>query len=137
MAQAIVTWKENYHFEGTANGHTIQMDAMPPGEGYGMGPMTLLLNALGGCTGMDIVDILKKGRHEITGLTVEVTGERADDYPKIYETIDVLYRIHGRNLPVAAVERAIALSEEKYCSVSLMLGKAAKISTRYEIIPEA
>lgn len=137
MAQAIITWKDGMRFEGTAAGHTIQMDAPPPyGEGSGMGPMTLLLAALGGCTGMDIVDILKKSRQEITGLTVEVNGERASDYPKVYETIEVVYRVRGHDLAQAAVERAVALSEEKYCSVSLMLGKTAQISTRIEIIQE-
>lgn len=137
MAEAIVTWVDGMHFEGTAGGHTIQMDAPPPyGDGTGMGPMTMLLAAMGGCTGMDIVDILKKQRQEITELSIRVTGERAADYPKVYETIEVVYTVRGHKLSPEAVERAVRLSEDKYCSVGIMLGKTAKVTTRTEIIEE-
>lgn len=135
MAQAIVNWVDGMHFEATAGGHTLQMDAPPPyGTGTGMGPMTMLLAAMGGCTGMDIVDILKKQRQEITGLSITVTGERAGSYPMVYERIEVVYTVRGHNLSPEAVERAVRLSEEKYCSVGIMLGKTAQVSTRTEIV---
>jgi len=133
-SQAIVTWKENMHFEGTAVGHTIQMDALPPtGQGQGIGPMTMLLVALGGCTGMDIVHIIQKERQSLTGLSVEVVGARAKDYQMVYTDIEVVYRVRGYGLSHDAVKRAVELSEEKYCSVGIMLGKTAKITSRVEI----
>jgi putative redox protein len=132
--QAVVVWQAGNHFEGSAAGHTIVMDSRPPnGTDQGMGPMSLVLVALGGCTGMDIVDILAKERQELTGLRVEISGERAEDDPRVYTQIRMTYRVSGRHLARAAVERAVRLSEEKYCSVGAMLGKTAKIETVIEI----
>jgi putative redox protein len=98
--------------------------------------MELILVAVAGCTGMDIVDILRKKRLDIKGLEVQVTGTRAETYPMIYTELDVVYRVRGKDIPASAVEQAVKLSEEKYCSVGIMIGKAAKINSRYEIIAE-
>ena len=98
--------------------------------------MELILVAVAGCTGMDIVDILRKKRLDIKGLEVKVTGTRADTYPMVYTELDVVYVVRGKDIPASAVEQAVKLSEEKYCSVGIMIGKTAKINSRYEIIAE-
>ena len=95
--------------------------------------MELLLAGVAGCTGMDIVSILEKSRQEMTGFEVVVTGERAKDYPMVFTEIAVEYVIRGRNISEEAVKRAIELSETKYCSASIMMGKTAKITTTYRI----
>ncbi len=132
--QVTVTWQEGMHFEGLASGHTVQMDVPPPnGQNLGVGPMTLVLVALGGCTAMDVVHILQKERQDVTGVTVQVRGEKASDYPMVYTDIEVVYQVRGRDLARPAVEHAVHLSETKYCSVGIMLGKTARFTTRIEI----
>jgi putative redox protein len=98
--------------------------------------MELLLAGLAGCTGMDVADIMRKSRQEITGLQVVVDGERAQDYPMVFTHIRVEYVVRGHHISEDAVRRAIQLSEEKYCSASAMLGKTAKIETSYRIVEE-
>jgi putative redox protein len=135
--QALVTWKEGMHFEGLSNQQTVQMDVQPPnGQGLGVSPMNLVLVALGGCTAMDIVSILQKERQDLTGLSIAITGERAADYPMVYTQIRMIYTVRGRSLKPAAVERAVRLSEEKYCSVGAMLAKSAQIETQIVIEEE-
>lgn len=132
--QAVVNWQEGRHFEGTAQGHTIQIDTLPPnGTDQGMSPMLMLLVALGGCTGMDVVSILQKERQDLTGLSIEVNAERATDYPMVYTKINLIFRVKGHGVTREAVERAVQLSEEKYCSVGLMLSKTAEFVTHIEI----
>ena len=99
-------------------------------------PMELLLIALGGCTGADVVGILEKKRQRVTGYDIEVRGRRRDEHPRIYTSIEVLHRVRGRNIDEKAVADAIHLSESKYCSVSGMLREAATISMQYEITQE-
>jgi putative redox protein len=99
-----------------------------------VGPMGLLLAALGGCTGMDIASILAKKRVDLTGLEVRVSADRTEEYPKVWKDIEVVYIVRGNDIQAKDVERAIALSEEKYCSVSSMLGKAASIKSTYRIL---
>ncbi|MCX7839767.1 MAG: OsmC family protein, partial [Anaerolineae bacterium] len=89
-----------------------------------------------GCTGMDIIEILHKKRLDVKGLEVKVTGTRAETYPMVYTELDVTYIVRGKDIPASAVEQAIKLSEEKYCSVGIMIGKTAKINSRYEIVAE-
>ena len=96
-------------------------------------PMELLLVALGGCTGADIVSILEKKRQRVTGYEIEVRGERRAEHPRIYTSIEVVHRVRGYAIDPKAVQHAIELSETKYCSVSAMLGAAAQITMRYEI----
>ena len=100
------------------------------------GPMELLLLALGACTATDVVSILKKKRQKLESLEVLCSGERAAEPPKVWTKLEVVYRLRGV-LDDAAVKRAIELSEQKYCSVSAMLQKTAKLTWRYEILPPA
>jgi putative redox protein len=99
-----------------------------------VGPMQLLLAALGGCTGMDIVSILKKKRVELADFQVKVSAERAQDYPMVWKDIEVTYLLWGDNLKEKDILQAIELSEQKYCSVGIMLGKAATIKSTYRIL---
>ncbi|MGA9768090.1 MAG: OsmC family protein [Blastocatellia bacterium] len=99
-------------------------------------PMELLLIALGGCTGADVVPILEKKRQRVTAYEIEVRGERRAEHPRIYTSIEVIHRIRGHKVDPKAVAHAIELSETKYCSVSAMLAAAARITTRYEITEE-
>jgi putative redox protein len=96
-------------------------------------PMELLLIALGGCTGADVVSILEKKRQRLTGYDIEVRAERRAENPRIYTRIEVVHRVRGNGIDPRAVEHAVKLSETKYCSVSAMLGASAKVSMRYEI----
>ncbi len=126
-------------------GNGIAFDAVDPAgkilhmdsSDEGFRPMQLLLMGLAGCTGMDMVPILEKKRLDLTGVEVHVEADRAETYPMVYTDIALTYVVRGRNIPAAAVEQAIELSETKYCSASAMLGKVAKITTRYELIDEA
>ena len=136
---ASVRWVDRLVFETqTESGHRGYLDSFPK-EGQtskGPTPMELVLVAVAGCTGMDIVDILRKKRLDIKGLEVQVTGTRAETYPMVYTELDVVYSVRGKDIPASAVEQAVKLSEEKYCSVGAMIGKTAKINSRYEIIAE-
>jgi putative redox protein len=119
-------------FAENAAGGKVQMsnlDGTPA-----VGPMQLLLAALGGCTGMDIISILKKKRVDLTGFQIKVNAERAQNYPMVWKDIEVTYLLWGNNLKEKDVEQAIELSEEKYCSVGIMLGKAATIKSAYHIL---
>ena len=128
--QATVNWIDGKHFEGSTMGHTIQIDApVPIGTDQGMNPMALLLVALGGCTGMDVINILTKERKAVSSLSVEVKGERAPEIPTVYTEIQLTFKIKGHQLPREVVEHAVTLSEEKYCSVGIMLGKTATMKT--------
>lgn len=125
-------WKGELAFLGwNRKGGEVQMgmlDGKP-----GLTPMELLLAGVAGCTGMDIVDILKKKRQDLQSFQVKVRGKRVDTYPRIYDEIEILYLIWGNTIDPKAVEQAIQLSEEKYCSASAMLRSVANISSSYEI----
>jgi len=99
-------------------------------------PMELLLIALGGCTGADVVSILEKKRQRVTGYDIEVRAERRAEHPRIYTRIEVVHNVRGHAIDPKAVQHAVDLSETKYCSVSAMLGAAAQISMRYAITDE-
>jgi putative redox protein len=102
-------------------------------SGAGPTPMGLLLMAFGGCTGMDVVSILEKMRIEIEGLEIDVKGERSEEHPKTYRSIELVYRISGE-VDEEKAKRAVELSMEKYCSVSAMLKKSAEVNYRVEIL---
>ncbi|MBP6304357.1 MAG: OsmC family protein, partial [Giesbergeria sp.] len=87
-----------------------------------------------GCTAYDVVLILKRGRHDVRGCSVKLTTERAETDPKVFTTIHMHFTLTGKNLPATAIERAIAMSHEKYCSASIMLGKTAAITTSFEVL---
>lgn len=122
----------------TGSGHAMVMDGAPEAGGRNLGPrpMEMLLAGTGGCTAFDVVLILKKGRHAVTGCEVALTAERADSDPKIFTHVHFHYRVKGRQLKPEAVARAIELSKEKYCSASIMIGETAKITHDFEIVEE-
>jgi putative redox protein len=120
----------------TGSGHLITMDGAPDGGGRNLAPrpMETLLAGTGGCTAYDVVLILKRGRHDVRGCQVKLTAERADTDPKVFTRIGMHFVVTGRGLPAAAVERAIALSHERYCSASAMMARTAEIATSFEIV---
>jgi putative redox protein len=130
--EAKVTWIEDKRFVGQASsGHGIVVDASA--DKIGPSPMELLLIGMAGCTGHDVIEILRKQRQQVTGLEIGVRAERAEKPPRVYTTIEVEYVVRGHDLSSACVERAIKLSEEKYCSASIMLGATAHITSTYRI----
>ncbi|MEZ0395210.1 MAG: OsmC family protein [Anaerolineales bacterium] len=127
------TWLGEMAFRGeNAAGARMQIGDL--GDQKGIGPMQMLLLGVAGCTGMDIVSILRKKRLELTDFQVRVRAPRASTYPMVYTEIHVEYLLWGENLPVKDVEQAIQLSEEKYCSAGIMLRKAAPIYSTYRIL---
>ena len=134
---ATVTWLDNVSFAGeTESGHTVIMDGSPEfgGENKGCRPMEMLLLGLGGCTSFDVMLILKKAKQDVSDCVAEITAKRAESPPKVFTHIHVHFKVSGKNIKENRVKRAIELSAEKYCSASLMLGKAAEITHDFEII---
>jgi putative redox protein len=119
----------------TGSGHVLTMDGAPEGGGRNLAPrpMETLLAGAGGCTAYDVVLILKRGRQQVTGCTVHMKAERAEADPKVFTKLNLHFVVTGQALPEAAVARAIALSHEKYCSATAMLGRTADITTSHEI----
>ena len=139
MVKAKVTLLDNMQFTGTASsGHTLTMDAEDESGGHNTGfrPMELLLVAFGGCTGMDVISILRKKQQQVSGLEINVKGEKSDSAPKIYKKVHIEYVIKGKGVEKEAVERAIDLSLEKYCSVGATLARTGTITHTYKIIEE-
>lgn len=134
--QVITRWIDGMAFESEPGGHKIIVDASDEfgGRNRGARPKTLLLSALGGCTGMDVISILTKMRVYPESFRVEVSAEVQRDHPKIYENIHVRYIFKGSELPYEKLESAVNLSRERYCAVNAMLGKSSLISA--EIITE-
>lgn len=122
----------------SGSGHTLVMDAAPVvgGRDMGMRPMELFLVGLGGCASIDLLTILRKGRHTVSDCVATIRGLRAEEDPKVFLQIYMHFTVTGKGLPAHAVERAIRLSEEKYCSAAAMLGKTATIQSTYEIIED-
>ncbi|MEW6464451.1 MAG: OsmC family protein [Pseudomonadota bacterium] len=125
----------------TGSGHTLVMDGAPDaanpangGQNLAPRPMETLLAGAGGCTAYDVVLILRRGRHQVQGCSVKLSAERAETDPKVFTAIHMHFTVRGRGIPAAAVERAIALSHEKYCSATVMLGKTAAVSTSFEVL---
>lgn len=128
----------------TGSGHTLVMDGAPDagkpengGANLAPRPMETVLAGAGGCTAYDVVLILRRGRHDVRGCSVQLSAERAPVDPKVFTTIHMHFVVTGRGLAASAVERAIAMSHEKYCSASIMLGKTAEISTSFELVEMA
>ena len=120
----------------TGSGHVLMMDGAPDGGGRNLAPrpMETVLAGTGACTAYDVVLILKRGRHAVTGCQVKVTSERATTDPKVFTRINMHFIVSGKALPEAAVQRAIQMSHEKYCSASIMLAKTAEITTSHELV---
>ena len=124
----------------TGSGHTLVMDGAPDaakpengGQNLAPRPMETLLAGAGGCTAYDMVLILKRGRHAVSGCSVRLQAERAEVDPKVFTRINMHFTVTGKGIPAAAVERAIAMSHDKYCSATIMLGKTAEITTSFEV----
>ena len=122
----------------TGSNHAVVMDGAPEAGGRNLAPrpMELLLAGAGGCTAFDVVTILKKGRHAVTGCEVSLQAERAETDPKVFTRIHFHFRVSGKQLKPEAVARAIELSKEKYCSASIMLGKTATITHDVEVVED-
>jgi putative redox protein len=128
--EAVAVWKGGLAFEGAASsGLTVPMNS----SAEGFSPMELVLVGLAGCTGMDVIDILRKKRQDVTGLEVRVAGSRAEDYPRKFTSIRIHFVVTGRQVDPEAVRRSIELSETKYCSVAATVSGTAKITTDFEI----
>lgn len=135
--KARIKWVENVCFMGESEtGHAVVLDGAPEagGRNLGMRPMEMLLIGMGACTSFDVVTILKKARQPIDDCVAEIEAARADEVPKVFTKIHVHFVVTGKGLNPAQVERAVKLSAEKYCSASIMLGKAADISHDFEIV---
>ncbi len=133
-----IAWAGGLAFEGTSTfGHKIRTDVKREagGEESGHRPTELLLYAIASCTGVDIVNILRKQRQDLTGLEIEVIGTQRDEYPKAFVHIEIKYTAHGNNLDPAKVAQAIELSESKYCSVSETVRRETHIETKFDILP--
>jgi putative redox protein len=120
----------------TGSGHMIVMDGAPEGGGRNLAPrpMETVLAGTAGCTAYDVVLILRRGRQAVTGCQVKVTSTRAETDPKVFTKINMHFTVTGSDISAAAVERAIHMSHDKYCSASIMLGKTAEITTSFDIV---
>ena len=121
------------------SGHQLTMDGAPDGGGRNLAPrpMETLLAGAGACTAYDVVLILKRGRQDVRGCSVKLSAERAEVDPKVFTRINMHFVVTGKGLTSSAVERAIAMSHDKYCSATIMLGKTAEIHTSFEVIDAA
>ncbi len=137
--KARVKWLDNMSFVGeSGSGHSIVMDGAPDSGGRNLAarPMEMVLMGMGGCTAFDVVMILKKARQPIADCIVELSAERSEEIPKVFTKIHVHYIVKGRGLSEKQVEKAINLTAEKYCSVSIMLAAIAEVSHDFEIIDD-
>ena len=135
-AKVELKWTNDMSFEANVNGHTIILDAEPHvgGQDRGPRPKPLILVALAGCTGMDVISILNKMRVQVDGFKVDVDATMTEEHPRYYDHFTIKYIFKGKDLPMDKLEKAVNLSQEKYCGVSEMLRKSSTIS--HEIIIE-
>jgi len=134
-----IKWMQDVSFKGSSeSGHEVVLDGPEElgGKGLGMRPMEMMLIGMGGCTSFDVVTILKRSRQQITGCIAEIEATRADKIPKVFTSIHIHFLIKGIGLQEKAVERAVELSANKYCSASIMLGKSVKITHDFVISEE-
>lgn len=135
--ECTVKWMDGMSFSAeTGSGHLVCMDGAPEAGGRNLAPrpMELMLAGAGGCTAFDVVLILQRGRQDIRGCSVRLEADRAETDPKVFTRIRFIYTVTGKGLKPEAVERAIKLSSEKYCSASIMLGKSAQIEHEWSIV---
>ncbi len=133
MVSVTTTWTSGMAFDSVVGNHHITLDSAEGFGGMNKGPTPkpLLLTSLGGCTGMDVVSLLKKMRIEFDGFSITAEAEVSDEHPKFYTHIHLVYELTGKDLPPDKVKKAVDLSQERYCGVSKMLRKAAELS--YEV----
>lgn len=131
-----VSWTGEMAFEANVNGFKLVIDADEKvgGQNKGPRPKPLTLASLGGCTAMDVISILKKMRVEPSWFNVEVEGELTEEHPKYYHTIRLTYQFKGENLEMVKLQKAVDLSQERYCGVSALLSKGAKIESKIEVL---
>ncbi len=138
MLKASVKWVDGAAFVGeSGSGHAVVMDGPPDhgGRNIGMRPMEMLLIGVGGCSSIDVIGILQKARQDVIDCEVKLEAERADAVPAVFTKINMHFVVTGRSLKESHVKRAVDLSAEKYCSASIMLGKAGvEITHSYEIV---
>jgi len=137
--KARVKWVEQVSFLGeTESSHAVLMDGSPAAGGRNLGPrpMEMLLLGAGGCTSFDVMSILKKSRQAVSGCYVDLDAERAETDPKVFTKIHMHFVVTGKDIKPEAVEKAIKLSAEKYCSASIMLGATAAVTHDFEVIQE-
>lgn len=125
----------------TGSGHVLAMDGAPDearpesgGRNLAPRPMETVLAGTGGCAAYDVVLILKRGRHDVSGCSVRLTAERAPVDPKVFTAIHMHFTVRGKGVPAPAVERAVAMSHEKYCSATAMLSRTAAVTTSFEVL---
>ncbi len=135
-SEVSIKWQGEMSFESEINGHKIILDASPEvgGKDKGPRPKPFVLLALAGCTGMDVVSMLKKMRVEYEGLEIKVEGELAEDHPKTFTSMKVVFEFKGKDLPMDKIEKAVALSDEKYCGVSALYKKAIPLTTEIRVV---
>jgi putative redox protein len=131
------SWKGNMEFDANVSGHHITLDALPAvgGEDKGARPKELMLAALAGCTGMDVVSILKKMRVPFTGLNIRVEADLTEEHPKHYVGMHIIYEFTGENLQEEQLKKAIELSQDRYCGVSFVYRKAMPVTFEIKINP--
>jgi putative redox protein len=134
---AKISWVDGALFvaEG-GSGHTITMDGAPDigGRNLASRPMEVVLIGMGGCTAIDVVSMLRKQRQDIEGVEVSLVAERAEDHPKVFTSVKLVYTVRGRKLNKALVERAVSLSDEKYCSATAMIKKSANVTNEIVLV---
>lgn len=136
MPRATLTWKGHRRFDAEVEGHRLVIDGTPGIPTGGPSPMQLVLPAIGGCSGIDVAAILERKHVEVTALTIAVDGIRRESpFPKVYTAVDVLYTVRGRGVPAKAVEDAIRLSRDRYCSVTAMIA-GPEYTWRYRVEDE-
>ena len=137
--KAVVKWLDHMSFVGESeSGHSVVMDGPPESGGRNMGvrPMEMVLLGMGGCTAFDVVMILQRQRQAITDCHVELSAERADEVPKVFTKIHAHYVVTGKSLDEKKVARAVDMTAEKYCSVSIMLARSVEVTHDFEIVEE-
>jgi len=129
-------WKSDMKFDSLVDGHHVTIDASPESGGTNEGPRpkALMLTALAGCTGMDVVSILKKMRVEVERFNIEVSAEETEEHPKHFTHMHIVYRFGGKDLPLDKLQKAVELSQDRYCGVSFMYRKAMEVT--HEIVIE-
>ncbi|GAT62692.1 OsmC family protein [Paludibacter jiangxiensis] len=130
------SWKGDMQFNALVSGHSVTMDASPEfgGQDAGSRPKELLLAAIAGCTGMDVVELLRKMRVDVQEFDLEVKAEVSEGHPKVYTQMHIIYKLKGHNIDSAKVQKAVDMSQEKYCGVSAMLRKAMEITYEIKIL---
>jgi putative redox protein len=138
--KATITWQSEASFTAqSGSGHSVVMDGPPDHGGQNLGPrpMEMMLMGMGGCAAFDVVHILSKGRQSVTGCVAELTADRVDAVPAVFEKVHLHFRVSGDQLNDKQVARAVSLSAEKYCSASIMLERAGvQITHSYEVAPK-